>query len=149
MRESPGVSARIAALSVDHEPTAITRCPHMDLAKSQTASRSSRLNRSDRHAVLTGCRLGSLRQAGHLQHRPRPAVPRPALSPVAPHPLPLAGDGAVDWLLSRRQVYVLPGKAVEMPGYFRFSLTATDAMIDMALPVFADAIQQVATTRVK
>jgi aspartate aminotransferase len=33
---------------------------------------------------------------------------------------------------------VLPGVAVDMPGYFRISLTATDAMIDRALPVFAE-----------
>jgi hypothetical protein len=30
--ESPGVIAQIAALSVDHTPTAIIGCPHMDFA---------------------------------------------------------------------------------------------------------------------
>ena len=37
-------------------------------------------------------------------------------------------------------VLVLPGRSVDMPGYFRISLTATDAMIDRALPVFAAAM---------
>jgi hypothetical protein len=31
-----------------------------------------------------------------------------------------------------------------MPGYFRISLTATDAMIDRALPVFAEVRSGVA-----
>jgi hypothetical protein len=33
---------------------------------------------------------------------------------------------------------------MEMPGYIRLSLTATDAMIDRALPVFAAAIADAA-----
>jgi aspartate aminotransferase len=45
--------------------------------------------------------------------------------------------------LARDKVVVLPGRAVEMPGYFRISLTATEAMIERALPVFAAAATQV------
>ena len=45
-----------------------------------------------------------------------------------------------DWLAERR-VYTLPGEAFERPGYFRISLTATDAMVDRALPVFSEAMQ--------
>jgi hypothetical protein len=60
---------------------------------------------------------------------------------------PIADDVAFAALLARRDVYVLPGKAVEMPGYLRLSLTATDAMIERALPVFADAIRDVAVGR--
>jgi aspartate aminotransferase len=45
-----------------------------------------------------------------------------------------------DWLADRR-VYTLPGEAFERPGYFRISLTATDAMVERALPVFAEAMQ--------
>jgi aspartate aminotransferase len=56
---------------------------------------------------------------------------------------PLSDDVAFAARLAERDVYVLPGRAVEMPGHFRVSLTATDAMIDQALPVFADAIAQV------
>jgi aspartate aminotransferase len=47
----------------------------------------------------------------------------------------------VDWL-AERDVYVLPGQTVELPGYFRVSLTANDEMIDRALPVFAAAIRE-------
>jgi aspartate aminotransferase len=45
-----------------------------------------------------------------------------------------------DWLAERR-VYTLPGEAFERPGYFRISLTATDGMVDRALPVFREAMQ--------
>ncbi len=43
-----------------------------------------------------------------------------------------------DWLAERR-VYALPGEAFERPGYFRLSLTATDVMVDRALPVLEEA----------
>jgi aspartate aminotransferase len=36
---------------------------------------------------------------------------------------------------------VLPGTLFETPGYFRISLTASEDMIQRALPVFAAAIQ--------
>ncbi len=49
-----------------------------------------------------------------------------------------------DWLAERR-VYTLPGEAFERPGYFRLSLTATDAMVDRALPILAEAMQTLAT----
>jgi aspartate aminotransferase len=39
--------------------------------------------------------------------------------------------------LAEHGVYVLPGAVVELPGYFRMSLTASDAMVERALPVFA------------
>jgi aspartate aminotransferase len=45
-----------------------------------------------------------------------------------------------DWL-AERHVHTLPGEAFERPGYFRISLTATDAMVDRALPVFNAAMQ--------
>ncbi len=52
-----------------------------------------------------------------------------------------------DWLAERR-VYTLPGEAFERPGYFRISLTATDAMVDRALPVFSEAMQVFAGAKV-
>jgi len=52
-----------------------------------------------------------------------------------------------EWLEERR-VYTLPGEAFERPGYFRLSLTATDAMVDRALPILAEAMQTFATTSV-
>jgi len=36
----------------------------------------------------------------------------------------------------------LPGSMMEMPGYFRISLTASDEMIRRALPGFAAARQK-------
>ena len=52
-----------------------------------------------------------------------------------------------EWLEERR-VYTLPGEVFERPGYFRLSLTATDAMVDRALPILAEAMQTFATTSV-
>jgi aspartate aminotransferase len=57
---------------------------------------------------------------------------------------PIEDDVAFTEALARRDVFVLPGTAMEMPGYIRLSLTATDAMIDRALPVFAAAIADAA-----
>lgn len=53
---------------------------------------------------------------------------------------PLPDDLRFVEQLAARDVFVLPGAAVELPGYFRISLTATDDMIDRALPVFAAAL---------
>jgi aspartate aminotransferase len=55
---------------------------------------------------------------------------------------PLADDAAFVELLARRNVFVLAGRAVEMPGFFRISLTANDQMIDRALPEFAAAMEE-------
>jgi aspartate aminotransferase len=38
--------------------------------------------------------------------------------------------------LAANDVLVLPGTVVEVPGWFRISLTASDAMVDRALPAF-------------
>jgi len=57
---------------------------------------------------------------------------------------PIEDDVLFARTLAAQKVLVLPGTAVEMPGYFRISLTATDAMIDRALPVFAEVISNLA-----
>lgn len=44
--------------------------------------------------------------------------------------------------LAREKVLVLPGQVVELPGYFRILLTATDEMVERSLPVFERAIQR-------
>ncbi|MFN2464817.1 MAG: aminotransferase class I/II-fold pyridoxal phosphate-dependent enzyme [Candidatus Dormibacteria bacterium] len=44
--------------------------------------------------------------------------------------------------LAREGVLVLAGRACDTPGYFRISLTATDAMVERALPVFEAAIKE-------
>jgi aspartate aminotransferase len=36
----------------------------------------------------------------------------------------------------------MPGTVVEMPGYFRISLTASDDMIQRALPGFVKTLQE-------
>jgi len=37
----------------------------------------------------------------------------------------------------------MPGSIAELPGRLRISLTASDAMVERALPVFAQAIRDV------
>jgi aspartate aminotransferase len=54
---------------------------------------------------------------------------------------PMADDLAFIERLAAYDVFCLPGAVVEMPGYFRISLTANDAMIERALPGFAKALQ--------
>ena len=54
---------------------------------------------------------------------------------------PLEDDLAFTRLLMAHKIYCLPGAAFEMPGYFRISLTANDAMIERSLPGFAAALQ--------
>jgi aspartate aminotransferase len=56
---------------------------------------------------------------------------------------PVPDDGAFCNLLAERDVFVLPGHTFELPGYFRISLTANDAMIERALPGFASALRDV------
>ena len=52
---------------------------------------------------------------------------------------PIADDVAFCDLLGRHGVLVLPGTIVEVPGWFRISLTATDEMVERGLPGFAAA----------
>ena len=42
-------------------------------------------------------------------------------------------------VLARHRVLVLPGTVVEVPGWFRVSLTASDAMVDASIHRFAAA----------
>ena len=51
--------------------------------------------------------------------------------------VPRGDEAAFVERLAARDVYVLPGAVVELPGYFRVSLTASDAMVERALPAFA------------
>ncbi len=57
---------------------------------------------------------------------------------------PMADDQAFTQALAEDDVFVLPGHLVELPGYFRTSLTASDEMIDFALPRFAKAAERAA-----
>ena len=49
------------------------------------------------------------------------------------------GDPQQQWTrLADRNVFVLPGGLMNAPAYFRISLTASDDMVERALPVFRD-----------
>jgi len=49
------------------------------------------------------------------------------------------GDPAQLWSqLADRNVFVMPGTLLNSPGYFRISLTASDEMVERALPVFQE-----------
>ncbi|MBW3613447.1 MAG: aminotransferase class I/II-fold pyridoxal phosphate-dependent enzyme [Chloroflexi bacterium] len=52
---------------------------------------------------------------------------------------PIEDDAAFTDLLARHRVLVLPGSIVEVPGWFRVSLTASDDMVEMAIPRFEAA----------
>jgi aspartate aminotransferase len=54
---------------------------------------------------------------------------------------PMADDEAFAALLAEHNVYVLPGAAFELPGWFRISLTANDAMVERSLPGFQAAFK--------
>ena len=75
--------------------------------------------------------VNALREMGYEVHPPQATF---YLLPKAP----IEDDMLFARALAAQKVLVLPGVAVDMPGYFRISLTATDAMIDRALPVFAE-----------
>ncbi|OLD51588.1 MAG: aminotransferase [Chloroflexi bacterium 13_1_40CM_2_70_6] len=77
----------------------------------------------------------ALSDAGYRVHRPEGTF---YLMPRSPWP----DDAAFTRHLRERDVLVLPGYLIEMPGYFRISLTASDAMIDKAIPVFAAAMRE-------
>ncbi|HEV8490382.1 MAG TPA: aminotransferase class I/II-fold pyridoxal phosphate-dependent enzyme [Candidatus Limnocylindrales bacterium] len=53
---------------------------------------------------------------------------------------PIEDDEAFAARLAERGVLVLPGSIVEVPGWFRVSLTASDEMVERGLPRFAAAL---------
>jgi hypothetical protein len=77
--------------------------------------------------------VAALRGLGYAVHAPEGAF---YLLPRSP----LADDVAFRELLAEHDVFVLPGTTCEMPGFFRVSLTAGDAMIERALQGFAAAM---------
>jgi aspartate aminotransferase len=54
---------------------------------------------------------------------------------------PLADDLAFTRRLAEESVFVLPGGMFELPGWFRISLTANDAMVERSLVGFARALE--------
>jgi aspartate aminotransferase len=55
---------------------------------------------------------------------------------------PMDDDVAFADILARHRVLVLPGTVVEVPGWFRISLTANDQMVEDGIPRFAAAWQE-------
>ena len=80
--------------------------------------------------------VDGLRACGYDVMRPEGAF---YVTPRAP----IADDVAFSDMLAREGVLCLPGSVVYLPGYVRASITASDAMIDRALPVFARVRERV------
>ncbi len=78
--------------------------------------------------------IGALRGMGYQVHVPEGTF---YLLPKSPW----ADDRAFADVLLTHDILVLPGTCVELPGYFRLSLTANDEMIERSLPGFAAAWQ--------
>jgi aspartate aminotransferase len=49
--------------------------------------------------------------------------------------------------LADRDVFVMPGRVMDVPDHFRISLTASEPMIERSLPVFAEVAQALQTER--
>jgi aspartate aminotransferase len=79
--------------------------------------------------------VAALRRMGYELHVPEATFYLLPRSPVA-------DDGAFCDRLAADDVFVTPGSILEMPGYFRISLTATERMIERSLPVFERAIEE-------
>jgi aspartate aminotransferase len=79
--------------------------------------------------------VAGLREMGYEVHLPAGTFYVLAKSPWA-------DDQAFIELLAEHDIFCLPGTVLELPGYFRISLTATEEMIDRALPGFAAVMEQ-------
>jgi aspartate aminotransferase len=79
--------------------------------------------------------VSALRRMGYELHVPQGTF---YLLPRSP----LADDWAFAERLGEKNILVLPGAIVELPGYFRISLTGNDQMIEQALPGFAAAFEE-------
>lgn len=86
--------------------------------------------------------VGALREMGYDVHLPEGTF---YLLPRAP----IDDDRALADMLLRRDSLGLPGTVTEMPGYFRLSLTASDEMVDRALPGLEWAINEVVRQRAR
>jgi aspartate aminotransferase len=78
--------------------------------------------------------LTALRGFGYSVHEPQGTF---YLLPRSP----IADDWAFAERLAERDVLCLPGRVAELPGYFRLSLTASDDMVERALPGLEAAIR--------
>jgi aspartate aminotransferase len=76
--------------------------------------------------------VGALREIGYETTMPEGSFYVMARAPIT-------DDVAFTDLLAKQRVLVLPGSVVEVPGWFRISLTATDEMVERGIPGFAAA----------
>jgi aspartate aminotransferase len=76
--------------------------------------------------------IESLRASGYDVHTPEGTF---YLLPRSP----IEDDVAFTDQLAKDKVFILPGTLVEMPGWFRISITGNDDMVERALPVFERA----------
>ncbi|MGA7733074.1 MAG: aminotransferase class I/II-fold pyridoxal phosphate-dependent enzyme [Chloroflexia bacterium] len=81
--------------------------------------------------------VGALRDMGYSLHSPEGTFYLLVRSPWE-------DDVAFTELLASHNILCLPGEIVEAPGHFRISLTASDDMIERALPGFAAALAEAA-----
>ena len=78
--------------------------------------------------------VGGLRAAGYETTNPEGTFYVMARAPID-------DDRAFSARLADHGVLVLPGSVVEVPGWFRISLTASDEMVDKGLPGFGAALE--------
>ena len=83
--------------------------------------------------------VSGLRECGYDVRTPEGAF---YVTPRAP----IEDDVAFSDILAKEGVFCLPGSVVSMNGYLRASLTASDEMIERALPMFAAARKKVQGT---
>jgi aspartate aminotransferase len=76
--------------------------------------------------------VGALREIGYETTMPEGTFYVMARAPIA-------DDVAFTDVLARHRVLVLPGTAVEVPGWFRISLTANDEMVEQGITGFTAA----------
>ncbi len=83
--------------------------------------------------------VDALRELGYELHVPEATF---YLMPRCPIP-----DDALfcEWL-TEEKIIAMPGSFLDLPGYFRLSLTATDDMIERSLPGFARAMKRARVT---
>ncbi|TMK15696.1 MAG: aminotransferase class I/II-fold pyridoxal phosphate-dependent enzyme [Actinobacteria bacterium] len=79
--------------------------------------------------------LEALRAAGYQVHTPEGTFYLLVRSPID-------DEGAFVRRLAQDKILAMSGDMFEMPGYFRLSITATDDMVERAIPVFEKAISE-------
>lgn len=79
--------------------------------------------------------VGALRRQGYEAHLPEGTFYVVVRSPWD-------DDAKFVELLNHYSIFAIPGSLMDFPGYIRLSLTASDDMIDRAIPKFGEALQQ-------